>query len=177
MELWRRGAVYSGAMAADSPRTLLEKQMAKSHPSIVRTGAMIISMCALAACGALGSEANEVDPAYVQFEGQTSTITVNDTVTHGQVFAISINTFGGGCTDATAGEDVTITGNTVEIHPMNRTTAATTCGTQVISLNHIVTATVPDVGTATIKVVGLTDQASAESTDNLLTLTKTIVVR
>ncbi len=155
----------------------LEMQMANSRSSVIRACLVVLSAFALAACGALGSQANEVDPAYLQFQGITSTIIVADTVPHGQFFVVSFNTFGGGCTNQVAGDDVSITGSEIDINPTNRAVAAANCSTDVINLMHSVNVTVPTAGTWTIKVTGLTDQASTGSTNNLFTIQITLIAK
>lgn len=151
--------------------------MAKPRSSMIRAALVALGTVALSACGALDSSATEVDAAFLQFQGETSTLQVPDTVTHGVFFVLSFNTFGGGCTNAVAGDDVSITGNEIDVSPTNRTVASASCGTEIINLQHNVNLSVPTAGTWTLKVTGLTDQAVAGSPNNLFSIQKTIIAK
>jgi hypothetical protein len=154
--------------------------MTPNNPSKLRARNVVLGAAALVAltsCGALGSKATENDPAYLQLSGQSSTIVVRDTVQHGAAFSISFDTYGGGCTSQSGGDDISISGLTVEVRPLNRTVVTGNCGTDLLTITHTVTASILTAGTATIKIIGVTDQPVSGATSNAVTIQKTIIVQ
>lgn len=154
--------------------------MTSNNLSKLRARNVVLGVAALAAltsCGALGSKATENDPAYLELAGQTSTIVVKDTVQHGEVFSISFDTYGGGCTNQNGGDNISISGLSVEVDPLNRTVITGDCGTDLVTIPHTVSASILTAGTATIKIVGVTDQPVSGATTNAVTIQRTIIVQ
>jgi hypothetical protein len=152
------------------------------HINAIRSTLGAIAVCSagafvLAGCSGLTSENSSINPSYLSYTGMLGTLTAPDTVTHGALFAVQIQTIGGGCTQEASGTDVTVTGQTVEIRPTDRTVVRNDCPSNLIYISHTANVQVPAAGVATIKVIGITDKPSSDATNNQYTIQKTVIVR
>jgi len=152
------------------------------HIKSLRSTLGSIASCAagvffVSGCSGLTSENSSINPSYLAYTTMTGTVTVPDTVTHGTLFTIQIQTIGGGCTQEAAGTDVTVNGQTVEIRPTDRTVVRNDCPSNLIYINHTANAQVAAAGVATIKVIGITDAPAAGATNNQYIIQKNVVVR
>jgi hypothetical protein len=149
------------------------------RPGVINRFAIgVVAALALTSCGALNSEVTSVDAGILIYQGKTATISAPDTATHGTPFQVNVQTFGTDCTQGVDHDDVRTNGLSVEIDPYNKSAASATCtGGGFTSITHIVSVTVTSTGTATIKVVGLTDDPPVGATTNLTSLTRTVVIQ
>lgn len=154
--------------------------MQQTHRSIAnlkRAAVAVAAATTLAACSALTGENSSVNPSWLIYNGMVGTVSAPDTVTHGVLFPVTINTIGGGCTQEAADNAVTVNGLTVEIRPTDRTRIVNNCPTDLRFLTHTVNVQIASTGVATIKVIGLTDTPDANAANNQYTIQRTVIVR
>lgn len=159
-------------MASDRRTTSKESLAAPIRAMLVG-----IALAATAACNAFTGDAYRTGPALIVFYRDTATITAPDTVARGEDFAVSIRTFGGGCTRETLRADVSVTGSLAEIKPLNRTRNASVCTSDLLYLEHNVRVRFNVAGRVVLRVIGEQSGPSTGGANWPAVLERSIVVR
>jgi hypothetical protein len=173
----KRLRLHACAAAIRTSQEQAMPHIKSARSTLGRTALCAAGVFLVAGCSGLTSENSSINPSYLSYTNMTGTLTVPDTVTHGTLFTVQIQTIGGGCTQEAAGTDVTVNGQTVEIRPSDRTVVRNDCPSNLIYINHTANAQVPAAGVATIKVIGITDAPAAGATSNQYIIRRDVVVR
>jgi len=115
--------------------------------------ALVASLCTVSACDILGRQGFADLGTIVSF-GDTADISVPDSASVGESFSVSVETFGGGCTQEVERTELEIQGMVAQITPWNWNSGALECPTDVRSLHHEVKLSFDQPGTATIHIIG-----------------------
>ncbi len=107
----------------------------------------------VAACDILGLD-SYAEPALIVFYGDTATVAAPDTVSAGEPFAVTVGTFGGGCTREVDRTELEVTGDLAEVQPYNRTQRSDVCTSDLLILAHTVTIQFNETGLATLRITG-----------------------
>jgi len=138
-------------------------------PSLV----LVTALCSASACDILGKQGFSDLGTIVSF-GDTAEITMPDSVGVSESFSVSIETFGGGCTQEVDRTELEIQGMVAQITPWDWNSGALDCPADMRFLHHEVHLSFDQPGTATIHVIGR-EEAVQGSTE--IQLARQVLIR
>ena len=119
-------------------------------------GLLVVAAGGFTACGTTDG----LDPAardqasLIIFYDDSSRIIAPDTVNRGAEFAVSFQTFGGGCTRSSSRTDATVSADTVHLASFDRSSGGPNCSRDLLLLSHSVNVRLHVQGLAVIRLVG-----------------------
>ena len=124
---------------------------------------LVTALSTASACDILGKQGFSDLGTIVSF-GDTAAITVPDSAGVGKSFSVSIETFGGGCTQEVDRTEHEVQDMVADITPWDWNSGALDCPADVKLLHHEVQLSFDQPGTATIHIIGLEEgvQGSTE---------------
>jgi len=113
----------------------------------------MVALSTVTACDIWGRQGFTDLGTIISF-GDTAEITMPDSVGVGESFSVSIETFGGGCTQEVDRTELEIQGMVAQVTPWDWNSGALDCPADVQFLHHEVKLSFDQPGTATIHLIG-----------------------
>jgi hypothetical protein len=133
--------------------------------------------CAVSACD-LFTEPTAVVPGRIIDDEVAAPIQLPETVTPGTTFEVTVTTLEGGCTRLAARTEVDVTDLLAEITPYNLRRLSGVCTSDPVAIPHRARIRFTQVGTATVRIRGVSNDLYDEATPReWVTLERQVVVR
>ena len=144
---------------------------------LVALPALVVTVSACLGADIFGLD-TVAEPALIIYAGDTSEVTIPESVTRGVPFEVRIRTFGGGCTRQTGRTNVVEQGNEIVILPYNkRSVGDGVCTADIKYLIHTVRVTRDAPGELGLRIVGDRKDGSTNFQAVRAELTMSVTVR